>query len=105
MRHFNLYKYVFTQKRTPTIIKTEVEVDPPAEPLPMSESKNYAVWDYERKYHEVEEKEELTKNEKSKKKDAFQHENQEKIETSYDTIESAQPPLEKEVTISTCILT
>nr|XP_006816643.1 PREDICTED: uncharacterized protein C8orf74 homolog [Saccoglossus kowalevskii] len=68
MQHYKLYQFVFTNEREPMITQYKLHVNTPSECLPFKQGKEFLVWDYEKKIHDMEVKDREKKEEILKKR-------------------------------------
>lgn len=99
LRHFKLFKYVFTKERDTLKPNVTLKVETPSDPGVMKTSKPESVWEYERRYEDIQrqEAEHASQRMESKAKTLEQAEQQSKERLG--KIGQVQTPLTKEVRV------
>ncbi|CAH1776008.1 unnamed protein product, partial [Owenia fusiformis] len=64
LTHYKLYKYVFSVEQERNFYSYDLQVDVPIPPLPLKDSKEHNIWEYEKKIADIEAVEEKTKAER-----------------------------------------
>uniref|UniRef100_K1R521 Uncharacterized protein C8orf74-like protein n=1 Tax=Magallana gigas TaxID=29159 RepID=K1R521_MAGGI len=96
LRHFKLFKYVFTQERDILKPTVSLRVETPADPGSMKQSKPELVWEYEKQYESIQREEAEHANKRLEEKAKTLETAEKQAKERLEKISGVQEPLSKE---------
>lgn len=99
LRHFKLFKYVFTQERDILKPTVSLRVETPADPGSMKQSKPELVWEYEKQYESIQREEAEHANKRLEEKAKTLETAEKQAKERLEKISRVQEPLSKEVSV------
>lgn len=99
LRHFKLFKYVFTKERDILKPNLALRVETPADPGNMKSSKPKTVWEYERQYEGIQRTEVEHTNKRLEQKAKTLETAETRTKERLEKISGVSTPLSKEVSI------
>lgn len=96
LRHFKLFKYVFTQERDILKPTVSLRVETPSDPGSMKQSKPELVWEYEKQYESIQREEAEHANKRLEEKAKTLETAEKQAKERLEKISGVQEPLSKE---------
>lgn len=99
LRHFKLFKYVFTKERDILKPTVSLRVETPTDPGSMKQSKPELVWEYEKQYENIQREEAEHANKRLEEKAKTLETAEKQAKERLEKISQVQEPLSKEVSV------